>query len=60
MSTFAMAHLGMRPFSALLAGALASVAGARLAMLVFALVAPLGLLLLYRGTRARAEPAPAT
>ncbi len=60
MSTFAMAHLGMRPFSALLAGALASAAGARLAMLVFALVAPLGLLLLYRGTRSRAEPAPAT
>jgi MFS family permease len=60
MSTFAMAHLGMRPFSALLAGALASVAGARPAMLVFALVAPLGLWILYRGTRERPEPVPAT
>jgi hypothetical protein len=60
MATFAMAHLGMRPFSALLAGALASAAGARLAMLAFALVAPLGLLILYRGTRREAEPAPAT
>jgi MFS family permease len=60
MSTFAMAHLGMRPFSALLAGALASVAGARPAMLVFALVAPVGLWILYRGTRGRPEPAPAT
>lgn len=60
MSTFAMAHLGMRPFSALLAGALASAAGARLAMLVFALVAPVGVWILYRGTRGRMEPAPAT
>jgi MFS family permease len=49
MSTFAMAHLGMRPFSALLAGALASVVGARGAMLAFALVAPVGLWILYRG-----------
>ncbi len=60
MSTFAMAHLGMRPFSALLAGALASVAGARLAMLAFALVAPVGLWILYRGTRQRAEAVAAT
>jgi hypothetical protein len=60
MSTFAMAHLGMRPFSALLAGALASVAGARVAMLAFALVAPLGLWILYRGTKGRVETAPAT
>jgi MFS family permease len=60
MSTFAMAHLGMRPFSALLAGALASAVGARLAMLAFALVAPIGLWILYRGTRERSEPVPAT
>lgn len=60
MSTFAMAHLGMRPFSALVAGALASIAGPRLAMLAFALVAPIGLWILYKGTRGeRAEPAPA-
>jgi MFS family permease len=59
MSTFAMAHLGMRPFSALLAGALASFVGARPAMLVFALVAPIGLWILYRGTREQPEPVPA-
>lgn len=60
MSTFAMAHLGMRPFSALLAGALATLAGPRAAMLVFALVAPVGVWILYRGTRGRAEAATAT
>lgn len=59
MATYAMANLGMRPFFALLAGALASLAGPRPAMLALALVAPIGFWLLSRGTRTeREEQAP--
>lgn len=54
MSGFAMAHLGMRPFAALLAGALASVGSSRVALVVFVTSALLGLLTL-RGGRGVAE-----
>lgn len=43
MSTFAMAHLGMRPISAICAGTLASIWGGRIAMLSFAALVPVGL-----------------
>lgn len=39
MAVFSMAHLGMRPFFALAAGALATVADARVALLAFAALA---------------------
>jgi MFS family permease len=50
MAAFAMAHLGVRPAFALLAGALAAAGGARVGMLAFGLLALLALVLL--GARA--------
>ncbi len=57
MSTFAMAHLGMRPLSALSAGALASVLGGRAAMLSFTVLAGVGLWTLRAASRASPESA---
>jgi MFS family permease len=48
MAAFAMAHLGVRPLFALLSGALAALAGARVAVLAFAAFAVLALVI---GTR---------
>ena len=58
MAAFAMAHLGVRPAFALLAGALAAVAGARAAMLAFVVLAAVALLLLRRSTIFRSSPTP--
>lgn len=59
MAAFAMAHLGVRPAFALLAGALATVAGARVALLAFLTLALLALLLLRRTGSLDGVPPPA-
>lgn len=49
MAAFAMAHLGVRPAFALVAGATAAAVGPRLSVLLFALLAVAGLALMASG-----------
>jgi MFS family permease len=51
MSVHQVAHLGNRPFTALIAGAIAAVFGIPAALLVGAAVTPLGMILVRRATR---------
>jgi MFS family permease len=60
MAAFAMAHLGLRPLSALIAGGLASLMGPRITLSVFVLSALAGLVTLRGGRSVLAEPGPRT
>lgn len=60
MAAFAMAHLGVRPAFALLAGWLATVSGARVAMLAFVALALAGVALLATAPRLEPHKTPTT
>lgn len=56
MAAFAMAHLGLRPLSALIAGGLASLVGPRVALTVFVVSALAGLATLRGGAHVLPQP----
>ena len=55
MATFAMAHLGLRPLTALLAGSLAALVGTRMTLGIFVFLA-IGGLIVLRGGRTLHDP----
>ncbi|HEX5827447.1 MAG TPA: MFS transporter [Candidatus Limnocylindrales bacterium] len=58
MSVHTLSHLGMRPFNALIAGALATALGVHLALIVLALLGPLALFAISVARRPSPVPTP--